>query len=51
MLKVDTEEYEQIFGEIPVPKERYNLEKDVRKATTIADLNIIKRRLNNNLYD
>lgn len=50
MLKVDTEEYEQIFGKIPVPKERYNLEKDVRKATTIADLNIIKRRLNNNLY-
>lgn len=51
MLKVDTEEYEQIFGEIPVPKERYNLEKDVRKATTIADLNIIKRRLNNNMYE
>jgi len=51
MLKVDTEEYEQIFGKIPVPKKTYNLEKDVRKATTIADLDIIKRRLNNNLYD
>jgi len=51
MLKVDTEEYEQIFGKIPAPKQRYNLKKDVRKATTIADLNIIKRRLNNNLYD
>jgi len=50
MLKVDTEEYEQIFGEIPVPKKTYNLEKDVRKATTINDLDIIKRRLNNNLY-
>ena len=50
MLKVDTEEYEQIFGEIHVPKKTYNLEKDVRKATTIGDLNIIKRRLNNNLY-
>jgi len=51
MLKVDTEEYEQIFGEIPVPKKTYNLEKDVRKATTINDLDIIKRRLNNNLYE
>ena len=50
MLKVDIEEYEQIFGKIPVPKQRYNLEKDVRKATTINDLDIIKRRLNNNLY-
>jgi hypothetical protein len=51
MLKVDTEEYEQIFGEIPVPKKTYNLEKDVRKATTINDLDIIKRRLDNNLYE
>tara|TARA_R110002124_G_scaffold101773_1_gene249573 strand:- start:57 stop:428 length:372 start_codon:yes stop_codon:yes gene_type:complete len=51
MLKVDTEEYEQIFGKIPVPKKTYNLEKDVRKATTMADLDIIKRRLNNNLYE
>ncbi len=51
MLKVDTEEYEQIFGKIPVPKERYNLEKDVRKATTITDLDIIKRRLDNGMYE
>ena len=51
MLKVDTEEYEQIFSEIPVPKERYNLEKDVRKATTITDLDIIKRRLDNGMYE
>ena len=50
MLKVDIEEYEEIFSEIPVPKKTYNLEKDVRKATTINDLDIIKRRLNNNLY-
>ena len=48
MLKVDTEEYEQVFGKIPVPKKTYNLEKDVRKATTIQDLNIIKRIIDNN---
>jgi len=29
----------------------YNLAKDVRKATTIHDLDIIKRRLKNNMYD
>lgn len=51
MIKVDTEEYEQIFGNIPVPKPVYNLVKDVRKATTIYDLDIIKRRLENNMYD
>lgn len=51
MLKIDTEEYEQVFGKIPVPKKTYNLEKDVRKATTIGDLNIIKRRIDNNLYE
>jgi hypothetical protein len=51
MIKIDTEEYEQIFGSIPVPKPVYNLVKDVRKATTIHDLDIIKRRLKNNMYD
>lgn len=51
MLKIDTEEYEQVFGKIPVPKKTYNLEKDVKKATTIGDLNIIKRRIDNNLYE
>ena len=51
MLKIDTEEYEQVFGKIPVPKKTYNLEKDVRKATTIQDLDIIKRRIDNNLYE
>lgn len=51
MIKVDTEEYEQIFGSIPVPKTVYNLVNDVRKATTIHDLDIIKRRLKNNMYD
>lgn len=51
MIKIDTEEYEQIFGNIPVPKPVYNLVKDVRKATTIHDLDIIKRRLKNNMYD
>jgi|13_taG_2_1085334.scaffolds.fasta_scaffold00420_5 IS30 family transposase len=51
MIKVDTEEYEQIFASIPAPKPVYNLAKDVRKATTIHDLDIIKRRLKNNMYD
>ena len=51
MIKIDTEEYEQIFGNIPVPKPVYNLVNDVRKATTIHDLDIIKRRLKNNMYD
>jgi len=50
MLKVDTEEYEQVFSKIPMPKKTYNLEEDVIKATTIGDLNIIKRRLDNNMY-
>lgn len=51
MIKVDTEEYEQIFSSIPIPKPVYNLVNDVRKATTIYDLDIIKRRLKNNMYD
>jgi transposase len=51
MIKVDTEEYEQIFSSIPTPKPVYSLVNDVRKATTIYDLDIIKRRLKNNMYD
>jgi len=50
-LQVDTERYAQKFEDIEEAVIKYNLEKDVRKATTITDLDIIKRRLNNNLYD
>ena len=49
-LQVDTERYAQKFEDIEEAVIKYNLEKDVRKATTITDLDIIKRRLNNNMY-
>lgn len=50
-LQVDTERYVQKFQDIEAAVIKYNLEKDVRKATTITDLDIIKRRLNNNMYE
>ncbi|HAB28030.1 MAG TPA: hypothetical protein DCE27_10180 [Xanthomarina gelatinilytica] len=50
-LQIDTERYAQKFDDLEAAVIKYNLEKDVRKATTLTDLNIIKRRLNNNLYD
>lgn len=50
-LQVDTERYAQKFEDIEEAVIKYNLEKDVRKATTITDLDIIKRRLNNNMYE
>jgi len=49
-LQVDTERYAQKFEDIEEAVIKYNLEKDVRKATTITDLDIIKRRLDNNMY-
>ena len=50
-LQVDTERYVQKFQDIEAAVIKYNLEKDVRQATTITDLDIIKRRLNNNMYE
>ncbi len=50
-LQVDTERYVQKFEDIEAAVIKYNLEKDVRKATTITDLDIIKRRLNNGMYE
>ncbi len=49
-LQVDTERYVQKFEDIEAAVIKYNLEKDVRKATTITDLDIIKRRLDNGMY-
>jgi len=49
-LQVDTERYAQKFEDIEEAVIKYNLEKDVRKATTITDLDIIKRRLDNGMY-
>ena len=49
-LQVDTERYAQKFEDIEEAVIKYNLDKDVRKATTITDLNIIKRRLDNGMY-
>lgn len=50
-LQVDTERYVQKFKDIEAAVIKYNLEKDVRKATTITDLDIIKRRLDNGMYE
>jgi hypothetical protein len=50
-LQVDTERYAQKFEDIEEAVIKYNLEKDVRKATTITDLDIIKRRLDNGMYE
>ena len=49
-LRVDTESYLNAFKNIEAAVVKYNLEKDVRKATTIKDLDIIKRRLENGMY-
>ena len=49
-LQVDTERYAQKFEDIEEAVIKYNLDKDVRKATTITDLDIIKRRLDNGMY-
>ena len=49
-LQVDTERYAQKFEDIEEAVIKYNLEKDVRKATTITDLDIIKRRLDHGMY-
>ena len=50
-LQVDTERYAQKFEDIEEAVIKYNLDKDVRKATTITDLDIIKRRLDNGMYE
>ena len=51
MLQVDTEHYVDKLKDVKAAVIKYNLEKDVRKATTVRDLDIIKRRLTNNLYE
>ena len=51
MLQVDTERYVNLLKDVKAAVINYNLEKDVRKATTVRDLDIIKRRLTNNLYE
>ena len=51
MLQVDTERYVGLLKDVKAAVINYNLEKDVRKATTVRDLDIIKRRLTNNLYE
>ena len=51
MLQVDTERYADLLKDVKAAVRKYNLEKDVRKATTVRDLDIIKRRLTNNLYE
>ena len=51
MLQVDTERYADLLKDVKAAVINYNLEKDVRKATTVRDLDIIKRRLTNNLYE
>ena len=47
LLKLDLVEY---TGKIKLKKRTYNLRKDILKATTVADLGVIKRRTENNLY-
>ena len=51
MLQVDTEHYVDKLKDVKAAVIKYNLEKDIRKATTVRDLDIIKRRLTNNLYE
>ena len=51
MLRVDTERYADLLKDVKSAVKKYNLKKDVRKATTIYDLDIIKRRLENNMYN
>ena len=51
MLQVDIEHYVDKLKDVKAAVRKYNLEKDVRKATTVRDLDIIKRRLTNNLYE
>ena len=50
VLLTDIEYYQTLFLHKDGTKKEYNLEEDVRKATTLGGLNIIKRRLENNLY-
>ena len=50
VLLTDIEYYQTLFLDKDGTKKEYNLEEDVRKVTTIGGLNIIKRRLDNNLY-
>ena len=47
LLLLDIADY---TGKIKLKKKTYNLRKDILKATTITDLEIIKRRTENNLY-
>jgi len=47
LLHLDLVEY---TGKIKLKKRTYNLRKDILKATTVTDLEIIKRRTENNLY-
>ena len=50
MLLTDIEYYQKLFADKDGIKKEYNLEEDVKNATTLGGLNIIKRRLENNLY-
>ena len=50
-LLIDIEDYENIFGHIPIPHKTRNLKSDIMLAHTIHDLYAIKRRLDNNLYE
>ncbi len=47
LLLLDISEY---TGKIKLKKRRYNLKKDILKATTIKDLEIIKGRTEKELY-
>jgi len=50
MLLTDIKHYQKLFADKDGTKKKYNLEEDVKNATTLGGLNIIKRRLENNLY-
>jgi hypothetical protein len=47
LLLLDIADY---TGKLKLKKKKYNLRKDILKATTVTDLEIIKRRTENNLY-
>jgi hypothetical protein len=47
LLLLDIACYE---GKLKVKKKTYDLKQDILKATTVTDLEIIKRRTENNLY-
>jgi hypothetical protein len=47
LLLLDIADYD---GKFKFHKKTYDLRKDILKATTVADLGVIKRRTENNLY-